>query len=90
MSDLDNDVNADEQVVERLAEQLMAARAGHIRGIISILFLSNGNMNVSIQGSQSLLERLGALDVARDGVKMYEAQAQQKKALAAMPKGGTA
>ncbi len=90
MSDFDNDPSADDEVIARLDELLRAARKGLVRGIICIAFLRDGSASTIVQGEQSFLARLGAMELAKDGIKMLEGQAQHQRALATMPKGGTA
>ncbi len=83
--------SANELVVEQCQNMLTAAREGRILGHVCVLFLASGDLNVMVAGEQKLYERLGALEIARDGVKVFAAQEQAKRQhLAAMPAGGRA
>lgn len=80
MSEQDDAPSADENVVNQCAELLMAARQGHVVGFCAAVFRSNGDINVMAHGEQTMIQRLGALDIVKDGCKMLATQAAIAKA----------
>ena len=80
-----------EDAVTRLSELLANARSGKLVGLIAICFMNGDTLNVQISGQQALVVRLGALEVASDGVKMVETQRQiSAKQAAQWAPGGNA
>ncbi len=82
----------DETLVNQFQQMLAAVQQSRVIGHVSILFNASGELNIMLAGDQSMLIRLGALEIARDGVKVFAAQQEQaqKQTLVNMPVGGRA
>lgn len=67
---------ADENVISRVQEVLSGAQSGAIEGVLSVCFMRNGSISMQVAGEQSLIVRLGALQVCADAIKLLETQRQ--------------
>jgi hypothetical protein len=87
----DSEHEPDAALLARVGEVMSGVQSGAIDGVLCICFMANGTINVQVGGNQSLIVRLGALEVTRDAVKLLEHQQQaQRQAQAQWAPGGNA
>lgn len=80
----------DEKLIASLRQLLAKAEEGILCGFVAACFQFDGGLHVAAAGEQSLVTRLGALEVAKDALKILAQQQEQQMNLQQTQQWGNA